>query len=331
MERQDKIKAIIEKSIFVDSDIKQPSPIITIQDKVIATSSNFITISGLPKSRKTTFMQFFIAAALNNKSYFGIKAEVTKDEKVILIDTEQSIYDFHKQNKFLKKALGKNTLPKNFSAYLFREFEPDIILESIYNIIEQQKPKIVFIDNLTELAINPNDIAEAKKVIQFLKKVTAKFDCVIVCLLHLSKSSNNTLGNLGSYADRAAQSVLRVTLDKETDSSTLDCSMLRSDAHFEPIAITYDTTEKCYVSMEIEPKEDNKKAKFSMEKFSDAEIKSRIQIIFEMQPEYVYGALVENLQKVFGIGNTRVKQIVVPYLTTRKYIKQNKQGVYINN
>jgi len=330
MERQAKIKEVITKSIFVDSDVQQPPPIITIQDKVIATANNFITISGLPKSRKTTFMQFFIAAALNNKSYFGIKAEVTKDEKVILIDTEQSYFDFIKQNKYLKKAIGKNTLPKNFSAYLFREFEPDIILESVYTIIETERPKIVFIDNLTELAINPNDIAEAKRVIQFLKKTTAKFNCVIVCLLHLSKSSNNTLGNLGSYADRAAQSVLRVTLDKDTDTSTLDCSMLRSDAHFNPIAIKYDTDKNCYMEEAIAPKE-AKSSKFSMEQFSDKEIKTRLLIVFEMESEYNYGALIENLQKVFGIGNTRVKQVVMPFLISRKFIKQNKAGQYTNN
>jgi archaellum biogenesis ATPase FlaH len=331
MTRQEKIKKVIEDSIFVDSDIQQPPPIITIQDKVIATSSNFITISGLPKSRKTSFMQFFIASALNNKSYFGIKTEVTKEENIVLIDTEQSIFDFYKQNKFLKKAIGTNTLPNNFSAYLFREYEPDIILESIEKIIEEKKPKIVFIDNLTELAINPNDIAEAKKVVQFLKKITAQHNCVLVCLLHLSKSSNFTLGNLGSYADRGAQSVLRVTLDRETDTSTLDCSMLRSDAHFLPISIRYDNDIKSYTNVEFKPAEENKKVKFSMEQFTPKEISTRLQIIFEMQPEYVYSALVENLKKVFGVGDTRVKQIVIPYITANKFIKQNKNGVYINN
>lgn len=331
MNREEKINKVIKESIFIDTDIEQPAPIITIQDKVIATSSNFITISGLPKSRKTSFMQFFIAAALNNKSYFGIKADVGIDENIVLIDTEQSIYDFHKQNKFLKKAIGSNKLPKNFSAYLFREFEPDIILESIYKIVEEQRPKIVFIDNLTELAINPNDIAEAKKVIQFLKKITAKFNCVLVCLLHLSKSSNFTLGNLGSYADRAAQSVLRVTLDKESDTSTLDCSMLRSDAHFLPISIKYDTDLKSYTNVEFKANEETKKTKFSMEQFTPKEISTRLQILFEMQPEYVYSALVENLKKVFGVGDTRVKQIVIPYITANKFIKQNKNGVYINN
>jgi hypothetical protein len=329
MERIKKIKEIIVKSIFIDSDLQQPPPVLTIQGKTILTSSNFITISGLPKSRKTTFMQFFIAAALNNKSYFGIKADLSKDDKIVLIDTEQSIFDFHKQNKFLKKALGKNTLPKNFSAYLFREFEPDIIIESIETIIQEQQPKIIFIDNLTELAINPNDIAEAKKIIQFLKRTTAKYNCCIVCLLHLSKSSNNTLGNLGSYADRAAQSILKVVLDKETDTSTLECSMLRSDAHFNPIAIKYDTEQNCYVESEILI-EEKKSTKFTMDNFTDKEIKTRLQILFEMQENYVYGALVENLKKIFGVGDTKVKQVVLPYLISRKFILNSNHTYIIN-
>jgi len=326
---KDEIKVIIEKSKFEDLDITYPEPLITIKDKVILTDNNFITISGLPKARKTTFMQFFIASCLTDKSFFGIKSNLKRTDKVVLIDTEQSIYDFHKQNKFLKKALESNKLPKKFSAYLFREFEPDVILNSIYTIAQEQKPKIIFIDNLTELCINPNDIAEAKKVIQFLKKVTAQFNCGIVCLLHLAKSNSFTLGNLGSYADRGAQSVLRVTLDKETDTSTLDCSMLRSDAHFEPITIQYDTNQNKYTYAENKATNNEKSIKkaFTMDKFTDEEIKSRLDIVFDMQPEYVYSALVENLKKVFGVGDNAIKQIVIPFILFKKYIK-NKDKIY---
>ena len=137
------INKIISESKYIDSDnMIQPQPIITIKDKVILTSGNFITISGLPKARKTTFMQYFIASCLNNQSYFGIKANLNKNDKICLIDTEQGIYDFYKQNKFLKKALGKNTLPKNFSAYLFREYNPDVILNLFTQFVKMKNQKL---------------------------------------------------------------------------------------------------------------------------------------------------------------------------------------------
>lgn len=315
------IKEIISQALFVDGDIKQPTPLITIQEKVILTEGNFITISGLPKSRKTTFQQFFIASGITKKEIHGIQCTLAKDEKIILIDTEQSIFDFAKQNKFLKKLIASNKLPSNFSAYLFREFDPEIILNSIYLICEQERPKIIFIDNLTELAINPNDIAEAKKIIQFLKMVTAKYNVGIVCLLHLAKSNNFTLGNLGSYADRAAQSVLKVTLDKESDTSTLDALMLRSDAHFNPITIQYNVDTKIYDAIDYKPPDQGKRAKFNMADFSPSDIKSRMQILWEMQEEYTYSPLVENLKKIWGVGDTKVKQIIIPYLMSKKHLR----------
>lgn len=324
---KDQIQQIIDSSLFVDREIQQPIPLITIQGKVILTEGNFITISGLPKSRKTTFQQLFIASGLIRDQLMQISTSLQKDEKIVLVDTEQGIYDFAKQNKYLKKLIGKAKNPKNFSAYLFREYDPEIILNSIYMICEKEKPKLIFIDNLTELAINPNDIAEAKKIIQFLKKITAQFNVGIVCLLHLAKSNNFTLGNLGSYADRAAQSVLKVTKDKDSDISTLEALMLRSDAHFEPISITYDKDSGMYQEIDYKPPDATKKAKFSMDQFTPSDLKARMQILFEMQPEYTYSPLVENLKKLFGVGNNIIKQMVIPYLVSKKYLRA-KDSIY---
>jgi hypothetical protein len=318
---------IVKKSIFVDEEREQPSPLITIANKVILTENNFITISGLPKSRKTSFMQFFIASAITGKTEVQIKTNINKGDKIVLIDTEQSIHDFSKQNKFLKRIIEKQKLPNFFSAYLFREYEPETILQAIELICEQQKPKLIFIDNLTELAINPNDIAEAKKIIQFLKRITTKYNLGIICLLHLSKSNSFTLGNLGSYADRGAQSVLKVSLDKESDTSTLDCLMLRSDAHFDPITIGYNEEQKRYTETEHRPEEKEKHKKFSMDNFTEEEIKTRVQIIFEMREEYDYSPLITELQKIFGVGQTIAKQKILPYLVYSKIIIA-EQGIY---
>lgn len=327
MKNKKDIETIIDQTRFIDQDLQQPAPLITIDEKTILTEGNFLTISGLPKSRKTSFMQFFIGSAIIGKPIHNIFTRIKKDDKIVLIDTEQGLYDFSRQNKHLKKLIKSNKLPGSFSAYLFREYDPDIILNSIYLIAELQQPRIIFIDNLTELAINPNDIAEAKKIIQFLKKITAKFNLGIVCLLHLSKSNNFTLGNLGSYADRAAQSVLKVSIDKDTDTSTLEAIMLRSDKHFNPISISYNDDKGIYESIEYKPPETAKKIKFSMDLFSKKDIESRLQILFEMQAEYTYSPLVESLKKLFGVGDTKVKQIVIPYLVTKKYIKI-KDGIY---
>ena len=64
-----------------------------------------------------------------------------------------------------------------------------------------------------------------------------------------------------------------------------------------------------------------------MSNFTDQEIKTRLDIVFEMQESYVYSALVENLKNIFGVGNNIVKQTIIPYIVSKKYIK-NQDKIY---
>jgi KaiC/GvpD/RAD55 family RecA-like ATPase len=318
------INEVLKEALFNDIDIEQPEPIITIDNKIIATLQNFICISGLPKSRKTTFVNYLIGAGLSGKSIFNMSVNISKNDKIILVDTEQSIFDFSKQIKLLKYAIKSQKLPDNFSAYLFRKYEPDTILNSIYILISEQRPKILVIDNLTELVINPNDMIESKKVIQFLKKITAEFNLVVICLLHLAKTNLQTLGNLGSYTDRGAQSVLKVTLDKETQTSTLEPQLMRSDSFFNPITIYFNTDTKQY-EQTTGPAE--KVQKSVINDFTDTDHYNRLSVVFRDIKELTYSELVENIKQVYGVGTNKVKQIIIPYLVGNKFLIANK-GIY---
>lgn len=321
------INEIIKAAQFNDVDLDYPDPVITIQGKTICTKGNFITINGLPKSRKTTFMQFLIYSAITGRSCFDINVNIKPTDKIVLIDTEQSIYDFAKQNKYLKRMLAVNNMPVNFSAYLFRQFDPEVILNAIYLIVTEQKPKILFIDNLTELVLNPNDIPESKKVIQLLKKLTAEFDLCIVCLLHLGKTNLNTLGNLGSLADRAAQSVLKVTADKDAGTSVLEAAMLRSAAHFEPITIYYNTDTNFYEQTETNKQSSTGRKKFILQELTDADHKNRLGAIFAQTSELIYSEIIEEIKRIYGVGTNIAKQQILPYLTGNGYLISNK-GIY---
>jgi len=323
---------IIIECEFQDIEIATPKPVITISQKVIATPQNFICLNGLPKSYKTTFALHFIAAAITKKPIFEIEVNVKDNEKIVLIDTESGVFEFSKQMKLLKKTIQKNKLPTNFSAYLFRKYEPDVIIAAIEQIILNDKPAIMFIDNLTELVLNPNDMIESKKVIQFLKRITAEHNVVIVCLLHLGKSNpNNSLGNLGSYAARGCQSELKVSYDKETNLTTLEAVLMRSDLYFNPIQIFYDIESKNFVQ-----NLDIKQAKKSTRKFVLMDITkeehiNRLNVVFyNGAKKFEYAELVEEIKKIYGIGNNIAKQQVIPYLRGNKFIfTDEKQLNYI--
>jgi KaiC/GvpD/RAD55 family RecA-like ATPase len=142
-----KIAEILIDSYFKDEDLPVVDPVITIGGKTFAYPANFVCINGMPKSFKTTFAFFFLQSALEQKEIFTIKVNLPIDEKIILIDTEQSLYDFTRQIKNLKFALNVKKMPKNFSAYLFRKYDPDTVIKSIHELIQREKPKIIIIDN----------------------------------------------------------------------------------------------------------------------------------------------------------------------------------------
>jgi len=327
MNKQIIIEEVIKDAYFKDEEIEQPAPIITIDKKVIGNLGNFICISGLPKSRKTTFASYMIASAIKREPVFNMYVNLNIDEKILLIDTEQSIYDFSKQIKFLKYTLKVKKLPQQFKAYLFRKYEPDTILNAIYTLVKEQRPKIIFIDNLTELVINPNDMVESKKVIQFLKLITAEFNLLVVCLLHLSKSNLQTLGNLGSYTDRGAQSVLKVTLDKETGTSTLEAQLMRSDSFFNPISIGYNEDTKNYEQVEHQADKPKTK-KFILMNLTAEDHNNRLNAIFFTQKLFSYEELIEEIKKIYGVGTNISKQQILPYLRGNNFLKQDANKFY---
>jgi len=317
---------IINEARFKYEDVPQPPPVITIQGKTVATSGNFITINGLPKNFKSTVMGFFIYSALSGRPCFDIRVNTGVIQNIGLIDTEQGIYDFSKQMKRIKKMLNTNALPVNFHPFTFRKYDPAIILQATEEIIKTEKTSLLFVDNLTELVMNPNDMVEAKNVIQLLKKWTSEHNITVVCLLHLGKTNFNSLGNLGSYADRAAQSAIKVSFDKEQGGILIEPTLMRSDRHFEPILIRYNEETNEYTQGEIEQKESARK-KFVLEDLTASEHRARLNIIFEESPETVYGALIERLKIFYGVGTNIAKQKILPYLITEGFVKTNK-GLY---
>jgi hypothetical protein len=323
---------IILDSEYKDIDIPIPIPIITISKKTVATEQNFICLNGLPKSYKTTFALHFIAAAIIKKPIFEIEVNLKPNDKICLIDTESGVFEFSKQMKLLKKTIHKNNLPENFTAYLFRKYEPEIILAAIEQIILNDSPKLMIIDNLTELVINPNDMIESKKVIQFLKRITAEHNIVIVCLLHLGKSNpNNSLGNLGSYAARGCQSELKVSYDKDTNLTTLEPILMRSDLYFQPIQIFFDIESKSFIqNLEVKPAKKSSRKFVLMDLTKDEHINRLNVVFYNGTKKFEYNELVEEIKKIYGVGNNIAKQQIIPYLRGNKFIfTDEKQLNYI--
>lgn len=324
IELKDETKAAIKRAFFKEENVKPIKTLVTMFENTIASEGAIVTIGGLPKARKSTFMFGLIAAILTGRDVFNFQAE---PGNILLVDTEQTAADFNRHLETLRHLTGRKKLPKEFNAFLFRQDGHETIVDAIPFLLEKLKPTYLFLDSVTDMVYNVNDFEETKKFVNFLKTISAQYNVTIVTLVHLSKTNNFTLGALGSQLDRVSQSTLIVKKEKETGNSTIEPLYLRSADEFKPFGIRYDKEANTYDLVDAVPE---RKQKFSMALFSDEQVKNICDLMFDTEKVLAYKALVEKCKAFFGCGETYARSICIPYCVGKKYIK-NKDGFYMRH
>jgi RecA-family ATPase len=218
--------------------------IISIREKMIATTCNYIVYSGLPKTGKSTFISGLIASAFLPNEVFGQKIHLPENrKKIALVDTEMSPYDLHRARERISKLADRpiDRIAERLDIFSMREDPPPVIREFIENYLKETPAAcVVIIDGFLDLCMNYNDEVETRAVTNWLKRLTKVYDCCIVGVLHLSKNAGETVGHLGSNTDRWAQSTMTIKRVKETRQLVLEPKFLRSSDDFEPVAIYWD-------------------------------------------------------------------------------------------
>jgi hypothetical protein len=233
--------------INIDKPVTQ-EVIFKIEDKIILTYGSLMILTGKPKARKTTFLHAFIGAAISFNNIWSITASLKPNKNlVVLLDTEQSIYDLHQSLNRLQNTIGnKLSTITNFKAYSARSLNVDDIIQLITTICETNTNiGLICIDGLLDLVYDINDVREAKAAIHFLKNLSDTYNIGIIGILHQNKGTNFSLGHLGSFASRHAQSELSIEKN-ENGTSTLNSTFLRSADDIKPIEIGYDQINEKY-------------------------------------------------------------------------------------
>lgn len=243
-------RALLETRRFNDAtDCEQEKEHFLINDSVIGTAGNFVNLVGLPKAGKSTFLSAIIASAISRKIVFDFKLFLHPGSgrgRICLFDTEQSSYDFNKTIRRIKTLAGVRDIYKNFDCFTVREDYSNEILKMIYTYLkETPQCEILVIDGLLDLIDNFNDESASKTLIKYLRRWSKQFNCLIITVLHLGKKDGHSLGHLGSFADRYAQSTLII---EKTKQGTFACAprFLRSGRDFTPIEIIYNELTKSY-------------------------------------------------------------------------------------
>jgi hypothetical protein len=215
--------------------------IFKIENKIVLTYGSLMILTGKPKARKTTFLHAFIASAILNDCTWSIHSSLKSDKNlIVLLDTEQSMYDLHQSLNRLQNTINcKLSTCTNFKAYSARSLDVSQIIELIKTICNNNSNVgLICIDGLLDLVNDINDVREAKAAIQFLKQTCDTYNVGIIGILHQNKGTNFSLGHLGSFASRHAQSELSIEKN-ESGTSTLSATFLRSADDIKTIEIEY--------------------------------------------------------------------------------------------
>jgi KaiC/GvpD/RAD55 family RecA-like ATPase len=317
---------------------KVPPPeqiVFLIENKNIGTLQNFVTLTGMQKSGKTTFMSAIIAAALTNEEKIGLRLRLPREKRrVCYMDTEQGDFDFYRTMNGVRSFIGIDDLPSNFDSYNFREDEPKDIIFLLEKYLETfDDCGLLVIDGILDLIESYNDEAESKRLVNILKKLTKVYNLLLVATLHKGKTTSNTLGHLGSMADRAAQSVLLVEKSKERKTFVLRPDFLRSADEFTPIEIYFNAAnhrwEQTFFNPDSEPENMGRKRQQRPNEVDRELHKVNVAKIFTFQKEQGYKEFVNNISELYATGTNWAKECV-RHLMHEGLIFKNADSKYTN-
>ena len=286
--------------------------IFSIQGKNIGTSQSFVCFQGLPKAGKSTFITSAIASAFTHWDIFGMKINFPKERKrICYIDTESSDFDYYRVLERIRSQIICDPLPHNFDSFLFREDSPQDIQSMIEIYLEENKDcSVLVIDGILDLIADFNSVEQSFYLVQWLKKITKQHDLLILCVLHLGKKDQNSIGHIGSYLDRKSQSVLKIEKNKEKKTLDLIPTFLRSTDDFEPISIQYNGSNWHQVNSDPVPKGTYI---YGMEKIS------LINKLLDHAKNYK--DLISDFSEFTGKGQTTAKKIVKDWIAEGSIVK----------
>jgi hypothetical protein len=294
-----------------------------IQDKVILTYGSFLVLTGKPKARKSTFLHSFINAALINDSIWNIKGNLLPEKnKVVLIDTEQSIYDLHTSlTRLAKNMMCELKELQNFDVYTARSGDVETIKKLIETVCKENKEVgIICIDGLIDLVNDINDVREAKEAISFIKYICDTYYVAIIGILHQNKGSNFSLGHLGSFASRFAQSELSIEKN-ESGSSTMKPVFLRSADSFSDIEIFWNENLKRY---DIEGNIQNSWTFEDYERFVINDVYN-LNLNFALS----YSQLKERFIQALNLSRYEIEKKIIPYLFEKNILEKRHNLYYL--
>jgi hypothetical protein len=329
------IEQILQESQYDPN--KQPKLeeiIFTIQNQNIGSLQNFITLTGLPKAGKSRFISAIITSGLTGAEIFTMKLRLSEEHfKILHIDTEQSEHDYYQMINQIKHMSKIERLPDYFTSWNMREHEPKTLIAAVEHLVKvTEHLGVIILDGILDFLYDYNDQGESKILINLLKRWSKISNCLIICILHLGKTTGSTVGHFGAMADRASQTIIEVKrndIDKLVTYTLIPKTSRSADPSvMNPVEIYWNIQERewqeaGHINSLVKPKE-----KIKPEDLHKDQHTATLRRIFNARGmELKYNDLVGEIYQAYNQPRRWAKECISFMLSSQLVVK-NEQGLY---
>lgn len=300
--------------------------------KTIGSLGDFVLFSGRPKSGKSKYISGAIAASISRQEVFSMNIRLPEGKnKVAHFDTEQSKYSHWKMMDLVKRLSNLPALPDTFKSYRCRSVAPAQILALIEFYLKiTPECGMIYLDGLLDVITSMNDEKHSNYIKQWLKRITEDYNILLAGVIHRGFSNDKSIGQIGSEGERAAQTVLLIEKNKETQQYILRGEYMRDDDAFDPVAISYNRQMSIWEQVEyIDEATAGPSRAVNLKRrpveYDKQEHTLNVGRIFNSTMLHSYRSLVERIVEVYAVGQRWAKECV-PVLEREQLIFKTDEG-----
>ena len=267
---------------FVDITKNYPEPpFLFYKDSVgFMPCGDISAVKAKSKNGKSHFCAILAAALLGGRTFDVGTLEQT--HSILWCDTEQAIYNTAKllRKIYMLAGLPTDRQDNRIKVIYLRPKTPKERMRIISREVKRLRPTLVIIDGVADICENFNDVTESGNTINRLMRISAEYNCHILCVLHENKSKDDEgmKGHLGTLLLQKASDVWQVKKDgdvftaTQTDTRNQPCDPVsfKLDENGVPIKATAFS------------KSDEQLARLVGEVFADGKPRTHTQLIHDM-------------------------------------------------
>lgn len=322
--------------IKASDQIPPPEVALKIDNAIIGTLGNILSIIGKAKSRKSFFIGMAVSASVAKENVISVLTnELPQSQRnVLYFDTEQGKYHVQKALKRICTITGVSE-PTNLNTYGLRTLNPIERAELIeYAIYNTPNLGIVFIDGIKDLITSINDEEQATMIVSKLMKWSEEKNILIVTVLHQNKGDNNARGHIGTELNNKAETVLSVS--KSTENEMVSIVQAEMCRNLEPESFAFEIDQNGipyisdYVANDKPSRKSTKKELFDLYKYDI------VTDIFATSTELGigYGQLLDHFKRSFlnksneTIGDNNAKDYIKDLIELSYVLKSQSDNKY---